>query len=414
MQFIQAKILIFFFSLIGLLPYTVIFYLSRLLGLLVYHFYPPFRKRTLSNLALAKALSLTDTQRKSIAKKSLQNLMLTLLEYPYISMRKGKVSKIAHLENREILEEMKEKYKAVVFLSAHQGNWEVPFIELTTHTKSLAVGRPIKNPYLYKWITKLREIHGGKMVTKEEAIKEASFALKNNITVGIVGDQGLTDSSFNGPFLGRFAWTSPVVALLAYKFNKPLIVGINKRVGKKQIITYSEPIIPNQKEPLKKEVKRMMTKAMQVLEESIKKNPQDWLWQHNRWKQPTTIPVKKKLRYETILITLPEKKELCQKLLKKLTLFDKIYPHHFITLLVPKSLQQTKIPINADIQFYTDPKELFQKNPKFKLVFDFSGLKNLRAHYKKRVLQFVSLQDMGFDQPDFSNFEEKFTNFIHI
>jgi len=345
----------------------------------------------------------------------MQNLLLTLLEYPYIKLRKGNVQNIAHLENRHVLDQMKKKYKAVVFLSAHQGNWEVPFIELTTHTKSLAVGRPIKNPYLYKWITDLREIHGGKMVTKQEAIKEASKALKNNITVGIVGDQGLTDSSFNGPFLGKKAWTSPVVALLAYKFNKPLIVGINKRVGKKQIITYSDPIIPNQKEPLKKEVRRMMSEAMLILEKSIKQNPQDWLWQHNRWKQPTTIPVKKSLRFETILITLPQEKSLSEKLLKELHLFQTIYPHHFITLFAPKSLQKAKVPFEADVHYYNKTQELFTTDPKYKLVFDFSGLQNLQAHFKKQVLRFVTLQDIGVKNlSNLQDFEEKFINFIRI
>jgi len=252
-------------------------------------------------------------------------------------------------------------------------------------------------------------------VTKQEAIKEASKALKNNITVGIVGDQGLTDSSFNGPFLGKRAWTSPVVALLAYKFNKPLIVGINKRVGKKQIITYSDPIIPNQKEPLKKEVRRMMSEAMLILEKSIKQNPQDWLWQHNRWKQPTTIPVKKSLRFETILITLPQEKSLSEKLLKELHLFRTIYPHHFITLFAPKSLQKAKVPFEADVHYYNKTQELFTTDPKYKLVFDFSGLQNLQAHFKKQVLKFVTLQDIGVKNlSNLQDFEEKFINFIRI
>src|ERR1700684_4199929 len=80
------------------LPYKVLHRLGNVLGLAVYYFYPKYRKRSLSNLALATDLHLTPEQIVSTAKKSLQNLAITALEYPRLSVEKN-IQRIATCVN---------------------------------------------------------------------------------------------------------------------------------------------------------------------------------------------------------------------------------------------------------------------------------------------------------------------------
>ncbi len=49
----------------------------------------------------------------------------------------------------------------------------------------------------------------------------------------------------------------------------------------------------------------MMDLAMQQLQESIHKNPGQWMWVHDRWKQHSIDHVKRQYRYGFVLITLP-------------------------------------------------------------------------------------------------------------
>lgn len=78
------------------LPYKTLHSLGKVLGLLVYYFYPKYRKRALSNLALATDLHLSPDQIVETAKKSLQNLAITALEYPRLS-REKKHPPLGHL-----------------------------------------------------------------------------------------------------------------------------------------------------------------------------------------------------------------------------------------------------------------------------------------------------------------------------
>src|SRR3990172_6113499 len=82
---------------IQFLPYSVIYRLGLILGLCIYHCYPKFRKRALSNLALATELNLKPDEIVKLAKESMQNLAILFLEYPKLYHEK-KISNIATCE----------------------------------------------------------------------------------------------------------------------------------------------------------------------------------------------------------------------------------------------------------------------------------------------------------------------------
>lgn len=290
---------------LGQLPPKALHTLGRVLGRLLYYFLPKFRKRALSNLALASKLELTNAQIVEYAKLSFENLAITMLEY-------GKLKSSNNLdyircENPQEAEKIIQSGKGVIFFCAHQANWEVLFIEGTRRMPGVAIGRPIKNRPLYDWITSIRERFGGEMIAPRDAIAGGLRALKSGKFLGIVGDQGMPESHFSSSFLGRRAYTSPVPALLSYKTGAPMIFAetIRERDGSYKI-HYSPAIYPDKAKPKDSEVRRMMESMLSSLEESISKRPGQWMWQHNRWKQETPADVFYAFRYDSILIVLPE------------------------------------------------------------------------------------------------------------
>lgn len=360
-------------------PYRWINAWGNSLGNIAYSLLTKFRKRALSNLALAKDLRLSEKEILQIARESFQNLMITCLQYPKLS-REKEIWNIAICENPELAEELLKK-TGIVFFCGHQANWEVLFLEGTKRMPGVAIGRPIKNMHLYKWILSIRQKYGGKVVPPKNAIREGMRALKNKCFLGIVGDQGMPDSGFSSPFFGRLAWTSPMPAMLAIKMECPIIVATTKRIRGEYRIHYSDPIYPAPDAVYEKEIKRLMMDALRDLEDSIKEIPGQWLWQHNRWKQQSLDKIKRAYRHDAIAIILPQEKEMLAKILPHLPTFREIYPTEFIEIFVPTDYAD-KIPLaDVELQRYDSVEDILVTDYRPKLIFNFSKFKRVHSHF---------------------------------
>jgi KDO2-lipid IV(A) lauroyltransferase len=377
---------------ISLLPYRSLHLLGNLLGSIAYYVMPTFRKRALSNLALAFPKS--EKEIRKLAKESFQNLMITCLEYPKFA-REKRIGRVAICRNPEKADAIMKEGRGVIFFCGHQANWEVLFLEGTSRMQGVAIGRPIKNNALYNWVLAMRQQYGGKIITPRNAIREGLRSLKKGAFLGIVGDQGMPDSGFCSPFFGIPAWTSPVPAILSYRTGVPIIVATTLREKGKYWINYSSPIYPNQEASMESEVERMMRLSLRLLEESIRKRPGQWLWQHNRWKQQTAEKVKRPYRQDTFCILLPNDPRDFEAITPHLGVFREIYPREFITLLVPSAFAKRTLLPNAEIRPYEAPDELLLSDLRYKLVFDFANHPKAKAHYLGRsTLTFLKLEDL--------------------
>ena len=369
--------------LFSFLPYSWITLLGKGLGSIFYYTYPKFRKRILSNLSLAKSLKLNEGELLFLAKKSLQSVCISLLEFPKLYHEKS-IQTLAHCENKEIAESIIAKGKGVIFFCAHQANWELFFLEGNSRMPGTAIGRPIKNNFLYDFILKVRTRFGGEIITPKSAMIEGVKALKNGKFLGIVGDQGMPESHFCSTFLGVNAYSTTAPALLAYKTNSPIIVATMKRNQGRYIISYSDPIIPDLKNSLREEVEKMTFKSLEILESSILQNPEEWLWLHNRFKQEPAKLVCYAYRHDTILIALDSFKEFDKKAIKK------IYPKAFLYF-------YTFDPTDAleENDLYIDKKNPLPKDYRFKFVINLTSHKRLTTHFKKlSALKSLNITDL--------------------
>ncbi len=391
----------------SLLSYTQIHAVGKKLGTALYYLFPKFRKRALSNLALASDLRLNEKEIIQFAKESFQNLMITCLEYAKLANEKD-ISRIATCENPEIADQLMAQGKNVIFFCGHQANWELLFLEGTSRMPGVAIGRPIKNGKLYNWILGIRQKFGGKIITPKNAFREGLRALKSGSFLGIVGDQGMPDSGFSSSFLGRRAWTSPLPAILAYRTGKPLMVATTKRIEGKYLVHYSEPLWADLSQPMEKEIERLMGKCLSLLEKSIRENPGQWLWQHNRWKQQTPEKLKRKFRHETIAIILPSYKKPFDEIVSHLPLFRELYPYEFITLFVPKEFAGTQKLEEWEVHSYEKEEDLHVRDFSYKLIFNFSDFTSVGSHFLSlgafEVINFADLQEEANDSStDFSH-----------
>jgi KDO2-lipid IV(A) lauroyltransferase len=358
------------------LSYSQIRALGRFLGSLGYYTLSSYRKRALSNLALAKDLQLSPDEMIRIAKESFQNLAINCLEYPLFDAEK-KLSPDIYCENPEVADALYAKGQGIIFFCAHLSNWEVLFLEGTTRMKGIAVAKPTRNKKLYHWVVSIREKYGGTIIAQSAAMREGLRALRKGYFVGIVGDQGMPSSGYSFPFLGRVAWTTTAPALLAYKTASPIIFASPKRTENGYRIHYSDPLWPDLSQPIETEAARLMDHLLRDLQERIRNNPGEWLWQHNRWKQQTPKNLYKPFRYDCICIILSEDEEI----LSHLSTFKEIYPLEQIILFLPQTLRSRTFSGFEEILYYRDLKETLLHDYRFKLIFNFTTYRPIKRHY---------------------------------
>ena len=380
LTYLFIRLILFPFS---LLPFSLNRRIGKIIGSLAFYLIPKYRKRALSNLALATKLNLDRQEIVKIAKESFHSLAITCLEYPKL-MRCRHLERIVRCTNPTIAADLMGQNKGIVFFCAHQANWELFFLYGTQKMPGVGIGKPIKNRYLYRYITQLRERFDGTIIPPNEALKKGLRALRAGKFFGIIGDQSLPESRYHFDFFGRRAWTTPLPVILAYKARCPIIVATIMREKRGYNICYSDPLWPDCNAPLEQEIERLMPQALRLLETEIAKYPGQWLWQHNRWKQETAKILYYRFRLDSLLIILPQKQRHFQDLLPHIKTFRTLYPKAFITLLVPTAYQkQVHLP-DAELLTYSEPKDLFLNDYRFKLVFNFSGEQKLKRHFLRQ------------------------------
>ncbi|MFZ0566277.1 MAG: hypothetical protein WAM28_08855 [Chlamydiales bacterium] len=381
---------------LSLLPYRLLHALACGIGSAAFYLHRNFRKKALSNLAIAYGASKSEKERKAIAKASFQNVAITCLEFFRLKRSKGNLSKVVTLVENQEVRSLLEKKQGVIFLTAHQANWEIPFIAITDLFQGVAIGRPIKNRWLYKWVLSVREMNGGKILMPRQAIRQGVRALKAGKFLGIVGDQAFPESPYAYPLFGTRAWTASTPALLAYKTKCPIIVGTTQRIGHKYVVNSSSPFWADLSNPVKEEVPLLMDRVMSYLEKSLQKNPEQWMWIHDRWKQQGIDHVKRKYRFGFVLITLPPDPT---PFLEILPLLRRIYPRSFLSFLAP---QGTQIPLpDCNVITYEKEEDLFMRDWRFQIVLDFYNSAKLRRHYRRLgAFKTLSIKKMRKIAPD--------------
>lgn len=373
------------------LPQSILHALAKFVGAIAYYTAGRFRKRTTSNLALASALQLTNAEIKKLSRLAFHNLMITLFEFGKLS-RRSFIEKVVNHKSLAIAHDLLQKNSGIVFFCGHQANWEILFLDgILRFQKGMAIARPLKNPYICRWVRSIRESYGGEIIPQKQALRKGIRGLRSGISIGIVGDQGMPESSFSSQFLGRTAWTSTAPALFAYKTNSPIVVMSITRVATKYEITYSDPIFPNTQAPLEREIPRLMHLTLSLFEKSILKNPDQWLWLHNRWKQETPAHLYYRFCMDTLLVILPRGEDFV-KYDRLIPLIEEIYPKAFLSLLIPSECDIANYSSRWEVHKYANEKEMLLEDYRFKLVFNFSSFYRIKKHF----LQYSAFEVLSF------------------
>ncbi|MCB9799213.1 MAG: lysophospholipid acyltransferase family protein [Candidatus Omnitrophica bacterium] len=242
------------------------------------------RAVTFDNIERAYPEALSKKEKKRLVRKSFQNVALSLWELLTVEKTKKQVAEAFNLEGNEHLEKAFARGKGVVLIIAHFGSWEyLAFLPFLTKREWSVVVKAIKNPYINRVVEAKRRVMTVNPIFKKGAIKPVFKELKNNHGVAILIDQWDGADGIWTEFFAHPTSTTSVPARLAHQTGCALVPAYCLRVfpGKYKIVIQPEVPFDPQADRWEEEITQKLNR---ILEKNILSRPEQWMWEHRRWK----------------------------------------------------------------------------------------------------------------------------------
>ena len=279
--FFQA-IIIYFFFIVGFIlrikiSRKIFSYLFSKIG-------PIFKsKNTINKNLNIFSENISNLEKDLIIKSMWENYGMTFIEYIFLKKYRNEKNHVAIFGNKNLLIPIEEN-KPVIFISGHFANFELMSMEITKRNINLAtIYRPLNNFFLNPLMEYLRKKYICKNQIKKgiSGVRDAIEYIKKGYSVALMIDQRVSEGE-NIFLFGKPALTTTLPAQLSIKYNLKIIpVSIERKMNEKFEIIFDKEINPqNFKNKLE-----LSQKLNNILENMIKKNPNQWIWTHDRWKQ---------------------------------------------------------------------------------------------------------------------------------
>ncbi|MEL6866516.1 MAG: lysophospholipid acyltransferase family protein [Bacteroidota bacterium] len=283
LAYIGTRFLIFFFS---ILPFSLIYWLSDLLYVLLYRIWGYRQVVVRQNLQRAFPQYSTE-ERQEIERNFYRHFCDILLEsIKGLSLSEASLHQRYRYTNPELIDQYCQQYGACILTGSHCGNWEwgVLSFPLWVEARVLGIYKPLSNPLLNQYLMALRERFGLHLSAMSDTGR-AIVQYQNQATVFVfIADQSPSSipHAYWIPFLNQDTAFIHGPGKIAHSRNYPVLFFAIRRVKR----GYYEVDF----ELLTDQAKRLHPKAItelyaQRLEVQIRQQPAEWLWTHKRWKR---------------------------------------------------------------------------------------------------------------------------------
>ncbi len=198
------------------------------------------------------------------------------------------VGKVVVYDGFENFERALARGKGLLFLTAHLGAWELSAFTHSLYGHPLhIVMRPLDNVYLDSLMRRYRTMHGNSTVDKDDFVRGLLSAMKAGETVGILMDTNMTPpQGVFTDFFGIPACTASGLARIALRTDAAVVPGFTiwdpgLRKYRLRFDTALKLIRTGNDDADVRANTALFTK---VIEEYVRKYPDQWLWVHRRWK----------------------------------------------------------------------------------------------------------------------------------
>jgi KDO2-lipid IV(A) lauroyltransferase len=175
----------------------------------------------------------------------------------------------------------------LVLLTGHFGNWELAgYLFGVFGFPPNSVARALDNPFLDAFLRSFRERTGQRMIPKKGGYDQMLAVLGAGGVLSFLADQDAGQRGLYVEFFGRPASTHKAIALLALEHRAPVVVGYARRVGPgfRYEVGCDAIIEPDEWTGTADDVRLLTQRFTTALETIIRRDPDQYLWLHRRWK----------------------------------------------------------------------------------------------------------------------------------
>jgi lipopolysaccharide heptosyltransferase II len=268
------------------LPLGFLFVFGESLGFCAWLVLGKYRCLAQRNVSIAFGSEKSPRQLRRLVRRHFQRLGANLLcSVKLGGMPLEKITTRIETENFDVVHRFLRAGRPVVVILSHLANWEL-FAHIVPkyigYVRNSTIYQRLGNRFIDEHVRRVRGRAGVEMFDRKEGFNKAIKLLRDGGVIGSLSDQHAGDHGVWVPFFGRLASTSPLPALLAKRTRAALIGMAIYTDGCARWRIVVSPALEDDRES----VGSLTAKANQVIEQQIRRAPEDWFWVHNRWKTP--------------------------------------------------------------------------------------------------------------------------------
>lgn len=268
---------------IARLPLRVLHAAGAAAGWVAYAASPTYRRHLRENLAQAGYAD-ARVRREAIASAG---RMLAEMPAIWLRPRAEVLGWIARVEGEHLIEAARARGMGIIYLTPHQGCFEIVGQFLAARAPITILYRPPKYGFLEPIMKKGRGQPNVRLAPADfSGVKELLAALKRHESVGILPDQvpGEGEGEWVG-FFGRDAYTMTLAAKLAARPAAECLLVFAERLPKGAGF-----VLHFERAPAPLEGESGVRRLNRSIEALIRRCPQQYLWGYNRYKVPRGAP----------------------------------------------------------------------------------------------------------------------------
>ncbi|MGZ5444878.1 MAG: lysophospholipid acyltransferase family protein [Thermoanaerobaculia bacterium] len=258
--------------------------LGRALGRVAWHVVRRERRKALANFAIAFP-DWSERERRDAIRAMFRHFGMSLFEIAWLPNLDPKSrDETTDVEGIDRVLELIDSGRGVICITAHCGNWEWLSYVMGSYGRPVYVlQRERDAPEMNAYITELRARSGVRTIDRGSAgsARDMIQAIRKGGMLAFVVDQNIRTESVKIPFFGRPALTPIGPARFAVKTEAAVVAAvIERRPDGRHLARFLEPVYCKRgDDPV--ELTRYLTR---VVEEQIRRAPEQWVWMHDRWR----------------------------------------------------------------------------------------------------------------------------------
>jgi KDO2-lipid IV(A) lauroyltransferase len=270
------------------LPRPLALRLGAAIGALAHAGFGRLRSVGLKNLELAYP-DWPEAQRRSTLRLVYRHLGCHLAEFCLMGRyTRGQASAFIEYEGLQHYQAARERAKGVLVVTGHLGAWELSsfYHSLVGYPMGLVIRR-LDNPLVDAFVNQIRCLHGNRVIHKDDFARGLIASMRAGETVGILMDTNMTPpQGVFVPYFGVDACTASGLARIALKTDAAVLPGflLWDEARRKYVLRFGPCMELVRTGDAEADILANTARFTQAIEAAVRRNPEQWLWMHRRWK----------------------------------------------------------------------------------------------------------------------------------